>query len=102
MVKNESVVEFLTNEMTGPAARVLRSAVASWNWLRMAWATQPVLVVSAAMGIAGKCRLGVLGIQLTFDLTVYCTYHRSSVGSGETRDKDILERDGDMANPLQK
>ena len=85
--------------MSGPAARVLRSTVASWNWLRMAWATQPVLFVSALMGIAGKCRPGVPGIQLTFDL--YC-YHRSGVGSGETRDQDIPERDRDMANPLQK
>jgi len=27
---------------------------ASWNWLKMAWATQPVLFVSCVLGTAGK------------------------------------------------
>ncbi|CAI8018920.1 hypothetical protein GBAR_LOCUS11421 [Geodia barretti] len=39
--------------MSGAAARIFRPVVASWNWLRMAWATQPVLFVSGAMAIAG-------------------------------------------------
>lgn len=26
----------------------------SWNWLKMAWSTQPILVVATAMGVAGE------------------------------------------------
>ena len=40
--------------MSGAVSRVFRPVVASWNWLRMAWSTQPVLFVSAVMGIAGE------------------------------------------------
>ena len=40
--------------MSGTATRIFRPVVASWNWLRMAWSTQPVLFVSGAMAIAGE------------------------------------------------
>ena len=80
------------------ASRVFRPVVASWNWLRMAWSTQPVLCVSAAMAIAGepaygarverdeKCR------ETTFDLFVplfVCALCRSGVGVGETRNQSL-------------
>ena len=53
--------------MSGPASRIFRPFVASWNWLHMAWSKQPVLFVSAVMAIAGK---DVCTAVLTFDLSL--------------------------------
>lgn len=39
--------------MSGSASRIFRPAIASWNWIRMAWSTQPVLFVSVVMALAG-------------------------------------------------
>ena len=51
--------------MSGAAAKIFRPVVASWNWLRMAWATQPVLFVSGAMAIAGEPTNAVLSLHPT-------------------------------------
>ena len=65
--------------MSGSASRLFRPVVASWNWLRMAWDTQPVLVVSALMGIGGKWAAHTVWCTLTSDacpipVQVQCGY----------------------------
>ena len=42
---------------------------ASWNWLKTAWATQPVLVVACAMGMLGKLNAGC--VHQMFRLIVF-------------------------------
>lgn len=51
------------------ASRIVKPFAVSWNWLRMAWSTQPVLFVSAVMAIAGQWgKKGEwAGKNLTFD-----------------------------------
>lgn len=42
-------------------ASLVRSSL---NWLKMAWSTQPVLFLSAVLGIAGEWKEGELDIDI--------------------------------------
>ena len=46
--------QFCFNPLLFDVGLEMSAVRTSWNWLKTAWATQPVLVIASVMGMLGK------------------------------------------------